>query len=265
MSRPPQAEAEFRFYEELNDFLAPSLHKRAFAYRFNGTPSVKDAIEAIGVAHAEVDLVLVDGESVDFKRRLTGGERVAVYPVFERLDIAPLTRLRAPPLRQTRFVLDGHLGKLARYLRLLGFDTLYSTDRADAAIIALALAESRIILTRDKGLLKHAAVTHGYWVRSTVPRQQLREIMLAFDLGGSARAFTRCMRCNGELKPVAKDVVAAGLPPRVRAHFDEFAQCAGCARVYWRGSHYERLQAMVDELRPVTTRCDAPAKDPTPP
>jgi hypothetical protein len=89
--------------------------------------------------------------------------------------------------------------------------------------------------------------------------------MLAFDLGGSARAFTRCMRCNGELKPVAKDVVAAGLPPRVRAHFDEFAQCAGCARVYWRGSHYERLQAMVDELRPVTTRCDAPAKDPTPP
>src|SRR6185369_8725788 len=122
---------EFRFYEELNDFLAPELRKRAFAYAFNGTPAVKDAIEAIGVPHTEVDLVLVDGESVDFARRLNGGERVAVYPVFERLDITAVTRLRARPLRQTRFVLDVHLGKLARNLRLLGFDTIYRNDYED--------------------------------------------------------------------------------------------------------------------------------------
>jgi len=249
---PPRSRAEFRFYEELNDFLAPALRKRAFVYAFNGTPSVKDAIEAIGVPHGEVDLVLVDGESVDFARRLAGGERVAVYPVFERLDVAPVTRLRARPLRQTRFVLDVHLGKLARYLRLLGFDTRYRNDYDDAAIIGLARGESRIILTRDRGLLKHGAVTHGYWVRATAPRVQLAEIVRVFDLGGSARPFTRCIRCNGELQRVAKSTVAARLPPRVRAHFEEFVQCRECAAVYWPGTHYDRMRKMVDQLRSET-------------
>jgi uncharacterized protein with PIN domain len=233
----------------LNDFLAPALRKRTFDYRFNGTPSVKDAIEAIGVPHTEVDLILIDGESVDFARRLTGGERVAVYPVFERLDITTATRLRTRPLRQTRFVLDVHLGKLARYLRLFGFDTSYRNDYDDAAIIGISLAEARIILTRDKGLLKHGAVTHGYWVRATAPRRQLGEIIRVFDLGrGAAEPFTRCMLCNGELERVAKDAVIDQLPPKVRTYFDEFAQCRQCAHVYWPGSHYQRLRAMVDML-----------------
>jgi uncharacterized protein with PIN domain len=240
--------AEFRFYEELNDFLAPVLRKRAFAYEFKGTPAVKDAIEAIGVPHIEVDLVLVDGESVDFTRRLAGGERVAVYPVFERLDITPVTRLRARPLRKTRFVLDVHLGKLARYLRLLGFDALYRNDYGDAAIIRLSLDQQRIVLTRDRGLLKHAALTHGYWLRSTTPKEQLDEVLRVFDLGRSARPFTRCLVCNGELQPVAKDVVADRLPPRVRRHCEAFAKCRECANVYWRGSHYERMRRMVDQL-----------------
>jgi uncharacterized protein with PIN domain len=244
----PQSRAEFRFYEELNDFLAPALRKVAFAYAFNGTPSVKDAIEAIGVPHTEVDLVLVDGESVDFTRRLTGGERVAVYPVFERLDISPVKRLRARPLRLTRFVLDVHLGKLARYLRLLGFDTRYENDYDDDAIIWLARSESRIILTRDRGLLKHGAVTHGYWVRATAPRQQIAEIVRVFDLVGSARPFSRCIRCNGRLQRVPKSAVADRLPPRVRAHFEEFVQCPNCAAVYWPGSHYDKMRKVVGEL-----------------
>ena len=240
--------AQFRFYEELNDFLAPALRKCEFPYAFTGTPSVKDAIEAIGVPHTEVDLVLVNGESVDFTRRLAGGERVAVYPVFERLDITPVTRLRARPLRRTRFVLDVHLGKLARYLRLLGFDTLYRTDYDDATIIRLSLDEQRIILTRDRGVLKHTAVTHGYWVRSTVPHEQLGEIVRVFDLGGNMRPFTRCMLCNGELRRVAKDAVADRLPPRARMYFEDFAQCQECAHVYWPGSHYQRMRQMVDGL-----------------
>lgn len=244
----PRSRADFRFYEELNDFLAPALRKRTFAYAFNGTPSVKDAIEAIGVPHTEVDLVLVDGVSVDFTRRLRGGERVAVYPVFERIDISPLTRLRAPPLRQTRFVLDVHLGKLARYLRLLGFDTCYRNDYDDAAIVELALAESRIILTRDVGLLKHGAVTHGHWVRATAPREQLAEVVRALDLAGSARPFTRCLRCNGELQRVPASAVAERVPPRVRARFAEFVQCRECAAVYWPGSHHGRLCRIVGGL-----------------
>ena len=212
---PPDAAApsvaQFRFYEELNDFLAPALRKCEFPYAFTGTPSVKDAIEAIGVPHTEVDLVLVDGESVDFTRRLTGSERVAVYPVFERLDIAPVTRLRARPLRRTRFVLDVHLGKLARYLRLLGFDALYRTDYDDATIIRLSLDEQRIILTRDRGVLKHAAVTHGYWVRSTVPRQQLGEVVRVFDLGSNSRPFTRCRMADIVAKEFRGEGLAAAI------------------------------------------------------
>jgi uncharacterized protein with PIN domain len=243
-----QSRAEFRFYAELNDFLAPALRKRAFVYAFNGTPSVKDAIEAIGVPHTEVDLILVDGESVDFARRLAGGERVAVYPIFERLDISPVARLRAQPPRPTRFVLDVHLGRLARYLRLLGFDTLYRNDYDDDAIIAIARDESRVILTRDRGLLKHGAVKHGYWVRATAPRQQLAEVVRVFDLRGSARPFTRCIRCNGELQRIPKSAVAERLPPRVRGHFEEFAQCPKCAAVYWPGSHFDKMRKIVDEL-----------------
>lgn len=247
---PSPSRAEFRFYAELNDFLAPALRKRAFAYAFNGTPSVKDAIEAIGVPHAEVDLVLVNGESVDFSRRLAGGERVAVYPLFERLDISPVTRLLTRPPRLTRFVLDVHLGKLARYLRLLGFDTLYRNDYDDDAIIGLARNDSRVILTRDRGLLKHGAVVHGYWVRATAPPQQLAEIVKVFDLGGHAHPFTRCTRCNGELQRIPKSAVAERLPPRVREHFGAFAQCPACAAVYWPGSHFDRMREMIDGLDP---------------
>src|SRR5690348_641805 len=162
--RPPHSVADFRFYEELNDFLRPELRKRTFRHAFSGTPAVKDVIEAIGVPHSEVDLVLIDGKSVDFGRRLRDGNRVAVYPVFERLDVTSLTRLRPRPLRRTRFVLDVHLGTLARYLRLLGFDTLYRNDYDDHQIVQVAQEQSRIILTRDKGLLKHRAVTRGRWV-----------------------------------------------------------------------------------------------------
>ena len=103
-------DAEFRFYEELNDFLPPEKRKRSFAYMFEGTPSIKDAIEAVGVPHTEIDIILVDGRSVGFDHRLRGGERVAVYPMFEAIDVSPLVRLRPQPLRITRFVVDVHLG-----------------------------------------------------------------------------------------------------------------------------------------------------------
>ena len=155
-------EAEFRFYEELNDFLPLARRKVDFSCEFAGTPAVVDLVEAIGVPHTEVDLILVDGTSVGFGHRLCGGERVAVYPVFELLDISPLNHLRPEPLREPCFVLDVHLGRLARYLRLLGFDVLYETDYEDAQIAAISCAEGRIVLTRDKGLLKRGAVQRGY-------------------------------------------------------------------------------------------------------
>ena len=242
--------ATFRFYEELNDFLPPERHKLCFEFGFTGTPSVKDTIEAIGVPHTEVDVILVDDESVSFGHLLQGGERVAVYPVFERLDVASVTRLRPAPLRDPRFVLDVHLGKLARYLRLLGFDTVYDRAYDDATIVGIAVAERRIILTRDKGLLKRKAVTHGYWLRNTDPRQQIREVIDKLDLARLVSVFSRCMVCNTTLEQVFEPDVSDRLPRGIRGRFEQLARCPGCDRLYWPGSHYDRMVELVEALLP---------------
>lgn len=241
--------AEFRFYEELNDFLPSARRKRAFAWRFRGTPSVKDTIEAIGVPHTEVDLVLVDGRSVGFGEKLHGGERVAVYPVFEALDISPLVRLRPAPLRVTRFVADVHLGTLARHLRLLGFDTVWRNDLEDEKIITLARDERRVILTRDKGILKDGRVKHGYWLRATKPLAQVEEVVRTLQLGASIKPYTRCLECNAMLRSISRREAARAVPLQVFLVYREFSRCEGCGRVYWAGSHRERLDAVIARAR----------------
>jgi len=244
----PLRSAEFRFYEELNDFLPAECQKVSFVQTFHGTPAVRDVIQAIGVPHSEVDLLLVDGRSVGFEHRLRGGERVAVYPVFERLDIRPLLHLRPQPLRRTRFILDVHLGRLARYLRMLGFDTIWRSDWGDSEIIDKALEEGRIILTRDVGILKQKRVTHGYWLRSVRPAQQLAEVVKALDLQGQARPFTRCMECNGPIRPVAREELAGRVDPDIWRRFEAYRECADCGRVYWQGSHWQRMQRVVQRV-----------------
>ncbi len=214
-----------------------------------GTPSVKDAIEALGVPHTEIDLILVDGRSVRFDRLLQGGERVAVYPEFERFDITPLHRLRPRPLRTPRFVADVHLGTLARFLRLLGFDTRYGNGLDDAALAEITSREKRVLLTRDVGLLKRKAVVRGQWLRSREPEQQLAELVEALQLRRAFRPFTRCMTCNGALAVIARGKVVELVPPRVYRRFRAFKRCRDCARVYWRGTHYLRLQRLVQQVR----------------
>lgn len=248
MYESPDNTAEFRFYEELNDFLSLEKRKTPFAYPFKGTPSVKDAIEAIGVPHTEIDLVVVNGVSVGWEYRLTDGDRVGVYPVFESLDISPVVRLRAAPLRDTRFVLDVHLGKLARLLRMLGLDAAYERDYADARIVEISVAQRRIVLTRDRGILKTGAVTRGYWVRSSNPREQAGEVVRRFDLVSRIRPFERCMLCNTRLEPVAKDDIVDRLPRRTAEGCDEFFRCGCCGKIYWKGSHYERMKNSVQAL-----------------
>lgn len=248
-THPPKTRiAEFRFYEELNDFLPPDRRKTSFRQPFIGTPAVRDVIQAIGVPHTEIDLVLVDGESVDFAHRLHGGERIAVYPVFERLDISPVTRLRPEPLRETRFIADAHLAKLARYLRMLGFDTAYDRDLEDTTIIERSLIEKRIILTRDRELLKQGRVTHGYWLRHHEPRQQLREVLLALDLHRQVQPFTRCMDCNGPIRTVEKAGIAGQIDQPVLQRFSEFRQCRDCGKIYWKGSHHERMAQLINDI-----------------
>ena len=181
--------AWFRFYEELNDFLPTDKRKIAFPYKFSGSPSVKDVIEAIGVPHTEVDLILVNGNSVKFCHKLSHGDHISVYPVFENLDISHVSRLRPKPLRKTRFIVDVHLGRLSRLLRMLGFDTLYKNNYKNEEIITEALTQKRIILTRDQGLLKNRSITHGYLIRGTDPHEQAREVICRFDLYSQNRLF----------------------------------------------------------------------------
>ncbi len=242
-----RAIATFRFYAELNDFLAPDLRYRSFEHEFDGTPSVKDRIESLGVPHTEVDLVLVDGQSAGFDRLLRGAERVAVYPVFEAFDVSSASGLRPAPLREPRFILDVHLGRLAGYLRALGFDSLYANDFSDEHIIVTARDEHRIILTRDTGLLKDGRVTHGRYVHATKPLKQLREVVDRFQLDDLFEPFSRCIRCNGELRALDADalgrsVEAGEIPADVLERFDAFTRCRDCERVYWPGSHQDRLR-----------------------
>jgi uncharacterized protein len=241
-------EATFRFYEELNDFLPSDKRKVAFPYAFNGTPSVKDASEALGVPHVEIDLILVDGVSTGFAHKLQGGERVSVYPVFESLDITPVVRLRPGPLRVTRFVVDVHLGKLASDLRLLGFDTLWRNDLGDPEIVRIAVRDKRVVLTRDLGILKTRAVERGYWLRSTDPDIQIGEVIDRLDLRRQFKPMTRCLACNGYLEDVEKAEIAAELENRTRLYYNEFRRCADCSKLFWQGSHHQALLARIDKL-----------------
>lgn len=230
-----------RFYEELNDFLPLRKRKRSYSRAVFLSPAVKDVVEAEGVPHGEIDLILVNGESVDFDYRVRDGDRIAVYPVFEALDISPVVRLRPRPLREPRFILDVHLGTLARRLRLLGFDTAYRNDYEDPEIIARARHEQRIILTRDVGLLKHRMVTRGYWLRSTRPEEQVAEVLRRFDLYDRVVPFARCTVCNGHVHAVEKARVTHLLHAGTAALFDRFFQCDQCGKVYWEGSHYDGM------------------------
>ncbi|HYE34448.1 Mut7-C RNAse domain-containing protein [Methylocaldum sp.] len=241
-------QAEFRFYEELNDFLPPGRRKQTFPYPFQGTPSVKDAIEALGVPHTEVELILVNGDSVGFDYRLKPGDRVAVYPLFESFDISPLVRLREKPLREVRFVIDVNLGKLARLLRLAGFDALYRNDFTDRAICRIAAKDHRTVLTRDRGLLCNKLITRGYFVRSAAPGEQFAEVIRRFDLSGQLAPFTRCSLCNGKVQPVPKETVLDRLEPETRRYYDEFFLCTGCGKIYWPGSHVERMRERLNRL-----------------
>ncbi len=241
--------AQFRFYEELNDFLPIDKRKTLFSYDFEGNPSVKDAIEAVGVPHTEIDLILVNGKSVTFSYHIQDRDMISVYPVFESLDISNATHLREKPLRRPKFILDVHLGKLAKNLRIFGFDTLYENDYDNFEIISISKAEKRAILTRDVKILKNKTVTHGYWIRSSSPAEQLTEVILRFDLFSNIKPFYRCLTCNGLIRKTSKESVINRLQPKTRLYYEEFYRCSSCEKVYWKGSHYHKMMNFVEDIR----------------
>ncbi|HEX7635669.1 MAG TPA: Mut7-C RNAse domain-containing protein [Noviherbaspirillum sp.] len=242
--------ATFRFYEELNGFLPPERRKRSFTCRCARAATTKHMIEALGVPHTEVELVLVNGESVGFDRQIREGDRVAVYPRYETLDITPLLRVRAHALRVTRFVADAHLGGLARLLRMAGFDTLYDNNFRDSEIAAISAREGRIVLTRDRELLKRREITHGCYVHALKSVQQLREIFERLDLGRSSRPFSLCLHCNAPLHPIEKTLVQQRVAPAVWNRYECFTLCEICGRVFWKGSHWQCMRALLDGVLP---------------
>ncbi|OGB20551.1 MAG: twitching motility protein PilT [Burkholderiales bacterium RIFCSPLOWO2_02_FULL_57_36] len=240
--------ATFRFYEELNDFLPTERRKRQFDCACAQAATTKHMIEALGVPHTEVELVLVNGESVGFGRLLNDGDRVAVYPKFEALDITPLLRVRDQPMRVMRFIADAHLGGLARLLRMAGFDTLYDNGFQDDEIANISVREGRIVLTRDRDLLKRRLITHGCYVRALKSAQQFREIFDRLNLARNTLPFTLCLHCNSPLRAIGKQLVQDRLPARVREKHERFSTCDTCRRVFWEGSHWRHMHALLDEV-----------------
>lgn len=242
-----------RYYEELNDFIAKDWRKRDIDFSFSGRRSVKDLIESMGVPHAEVDLILVNGQSVNFNYIVKNGDRISVYPVFESLSINDVTHLREFPLRDVKFVLDVHLRKLARKLRLLGFDVDYKENRDDPELAEIARKEKRILLTRDRELLKRKIVDRGIIIRNTDSRAQIDEVLDRLDLWSLCRPFTRCIECNGMITAVSPEDddfsrIKSRIPDGVLTWCGEFFLCDSCGNIYWKGSHFERLKEYVENI-----------------
>jgi uncharacterized protein with PIN domain len=235
----------FRFYAELNDFLPLERRRVEFIHGIKETASIKDVIESLGVPHPEVDLILINGESVGFHYLTRDGDHISVYPYFKSIDIGSASLVRPEPLPKIQFALDVHLGKLATYLRLLGFDALYRCDYDDKKLAQISNREQRILLTQDRGLLKRSSVIHGYIVRSHEPEQQAREVLERFSLQDAVTPLKRCPLCNGQIISIDKAEVANRLPPLTRSYYNEFSICQNCSQVYWKGAHYERIQQLV--------------------
>jgi len=238
-----------RFYEELNDFLPKEIKKKRFEHNYIDRTSVKDLIESLGVPHTEIDLILVNGKSVGFDNIINDADDISVYPVFESFDIREVQHLRPKPLRQPKFVADVHLGRLTRYLRMMGFDILYKNNFNDDKIVRISLKEKRGILTKDRGILKRNEVTHGYWVRSTKIEEQTKEVLKRFNLQKEIKEFSRCLECNQLLVPIKKEMVIDELPLKVAQTQNEFYQCPSCKKIYWKGTHYQRMLSFIQSLR----------------
>lgn len=228
--------AHFRVHGALNELVTPQRRHRAFDVVCPEHATIKHTAEALGIPHTEIGIVLLDGHRSDLACRVPASGTVELHPA-------------APPGAPLRFVADVHLAGLARRLRLLGFDCVLAGDGPDDVIARLAEHEDRIVLTRDRELLKHRRVARGRLVRALRTDAQAREVLDALDLRGQLRPFTRCLECNGELREALAGEVVDRVPPAVAQVQREYARCAGCGRVYWPGSHWRRLSALVDEAR----------------
>ena len=238
----------FRFYEELNDFLPKHRRKTDFEAKFKGKRSIKDMIEALGVPHTEIDLILVNGNSVDFNYILQDEDRVSVYPVFESLNITNVTQLRKIPLRRNKFIADINLGDIVKYMRVLGLDLYYDPLLSTREIIEISKRENRVILTKSRKLLKLKDVTHGIFIRPGTTTEQIRQIIDRLDIKDNIKPFSRCLRCNTLLNIVLKEKILDRIPPKTKEFCDEYVQCQSCDKIYWKGTHFMNMKKVVRQI-----------------
>ena len=230
--------ARFRFDESLRPLLQHENNAGEFDYRFTGPQSAKHLIESVGIPHTEIGAVMVASMAVSTGYLVQNSDTVEVFgnPRGQESQDEP------------RFVLDGHLGRLAAHLRMLGLDCLYQNVYGDATLFAISVEQERILLTRDRRLLMHKSITRGYLLRSLDPHEQLVEVMSRYALRKWIRPFQRCIRCNHLLESVEKEAVLERLEPLTKLYFNEFRICPACRQIYWKGSHFERMQKLIAEL-----------------
>lgn len=242
-----------RFYASLNQFFPAEKDGKIHTHYFKGRQSIKDRIESMGVPHTEIHLLLVNGSPVDFDYLVQEEDRISVYPPLSFLKLPDNFRLRPPYPGKPRFILDCHLGKLARYLRRFNFDTAYQNDYQDEEIVEKALAENRIIVTRDHGLLMRRRITYGFFIHNDDPKRQLQEIFHRYDLlryyDNEEEQAARCPECNTPLEAVDKQEIIHRLEPKTKKYFQEFQRCPNCDKIFWRGSHYKRTETFLESIR----------------
>ncbi|MEA2104936.1 MAG: Mut7-C RNAse domain-containing protein [Candidatus Cloacimonadota bacterium] len=238
-----------RFYEELNDFLPPQNRKIQFTHPIKTRQSVKDLIESFGVPHTQVDLIIVNRNSVNFSYIVKNDDEISVYPVFETFDIKNATHLQQSPLRKTKFILDGNLHKLVHYMRMLGFDTEFANQVSEEQLIKRAKIEHRIIISRNRKLMKRRELTHGYCLATTDWIKQLGKILSRFHLYEDLKPFSRCFLCNTKLQTIDKEKILNRLPKKVIEQQNEFTICEKCNKIYWKGSHYKKMLKFIEKLK----------------
>jgi len=230
--------AHFDFAPHLQALLKRNLRSRPVDLRFQGPQSVKHLIESLGIPHTEIDTLIVNGQKVELEYITQDGDRIEIQPV------APATTESVEPY----FVLDGHLGRLASHLRMLGLDCLYSNAYEDQELLHISVNQNRILLTRDRLLLMHKVITQGCLLRSLDPKEQLHEIIQRFELTRWIKPFQRCMRCNHPLEAVTKETILEKLEPLTKKYYHDFKQCPACKQVYWKGSHYEQMLQLIGAI-----------------
>jgi uncharacterized protein with PIN domain len=232
---------------DLDFFVRKAARGRTIERSLSEKTSVKDVIEACGVPHPEVDLILVNRQPVDFQYGIADAADIELYPAGTPVTQFKGKRLQIPTV--SKFVADGHLGRLVRNLRLLGFDVAYDPRAGDRQLLAIMERENRALLTRDRRLLMHKVVKTGYSPRSQDADEQTVEVIRRFDLLGSIASFTRCLRCNAPLRKISKAEIIERLEPLTKIYYEQFRRCTGCGQIYWAGSHFSKLQRRLEQIR----------------